>query len=60
MVNSLAAFGFEKYKSKARDKIFGLLLLTLIIPQIAVVIPIFKLFSFFHMLNTIRPSSCRR
>jgi lactose/L-arabinose transport system permease protein len=52
IVNALAAFGFEKYKSKGRDKIFGLLLLTLIIPQIAVVIPMFKLFSFFHMLNT--------
>ena len=52
IVNSLAAFGFEKYKSKGREKIFGILLLTLIIPQIATVIPTFKLFAFFHLLNT--------
>ena len=52
LVNGLAAFGFEKYKSKAREKIFGILLLTLIIPQIAVVIPMFKMFALFHLLNT--------
>jgi lactose/L-arabinose transport system permease protein len=52
IVNSLAAFGFEKYKSRARDRIFGILLLTLIIPQIAVLIPTFKLFAYFKLLNT--------
>jgi lactose/L-arabinose transport system permease protein len=52
IVNSLAAFGFEKFKSKSREKIFGILLLTLIIPNIAIVIPMFKLFSFFSLLNT--------
>lgn len=52
MVNGLAAFGFEKFKSKSREKIFGILLLTLIIPNIALVIPTFKLFSFFKLLNT--------
>jgi lactose/L-arabinose transport system permease protein len=52
IVNSIAAFGFEKYKSKARDKVFGVLLLTLIIPQIAVVIPMFRMFVFFHLLDT--------
>jgi ABC-type glycerol-3-phosphate transport system permease component len=43
LVNSLAAFGFEKYRSRARDGVFGVLLLALIIPQIAIVIPMFKL-----------------
>ena len=52
VVNGLAAFGFEKYRSKARDKVFGILLLTLIIPQIATVIPMFRLFAFFGLLNT--------
>lgn len=52
IVNSLAAYGFEKYKSKARDQVFGILLLTLIIPNIAIVIPMFKMFSFFNLLNT--------
>jgi len=51
-VNAVAAFGFEKFKSKARDKVFAILLLTLIIPQIAIVIPMFRMFVFFHLLNT--------
>ncbi|MGO9410873.1 MAG: carbohydrate ABC transporter permease [Spirochaetia bacterium] len=51
-INAMAAFGFEKYRSRARDRVFGILLLTLILPQIAIVVPMFKLFSFFHLLNT--------
>jgi len=52
LVNALAAFGFEKFHSKSRDKVFGILLLCLIIPNIAIVIPMFKMFSFFGLLNT--------
>jgi len=51
-INALAAFGFEKYPSRARDRVFGILLLTLILPQIAIVVPMFKLFSFIKLLNT--------
>jgi lactose/L-arabinose transport system permease protein len=52
IVNSIAAYGFEKYPSKARDRVFGILLLTLIIPQIAIVIPMFRMFAFFKLLDT--------
>jgi len=52
VVNGFAAYGFEKYPSKGRDRVFGILLLTLIIPQIALVIPMFRLFSFLDLLNT--------
>jgi lactose/L-arabinose transport system permease protein len=52
VIDGLAAFGFEKYPSKARDKMFGVLLLTLIIPQIALVIPMFRMFAFFKLLDT--------
>jgi len=52
VVNGLAAYGFEKHRSKARDKVFGVLLLTLIIPQIALVIPMFRMFAFFKLLDT--------
>ncbi len=51
-MNGMAAFGFEKYRSRARDRVFGILLLTLILPQIAIVVPMFKMFSFFKLLNT--------
>jgi lactose/L-arabinose transport system permease protein len=52
VVNGIAAYGFEKYPSKARDRVFGVLLLTMIIPQIALVIPMFRMFAFFQLLNT--------
>lgn len=52
MANAMAAFGFEKYPSKSREWLFGILLLTLIIPQIAIVLPLFKLVSFFGLLDT--------
>lgn len=52
VINGLAAYGFEKYASKARDRVFGVLLLTLIIPQIALVIPMFRMFAFFQLLNS--------
>ena len=52
VVNALAAFGFEKYRSRSRDKVFSILLLTLIIPQIALVIPTFKLLAFFGLLDS--------
>ncbi len=48
-VNAFAAFGFEKYQSKARERVFAVLLITLIIPQIAIVIPLFRLISFFRL-----------
>jgi lactose/L-arabinose transport system permease protein len=51
-VNSLAAFGFEKYKSKIRDQIFNILLVSMIIPQMAIVIPLFRQFAFFKLLDT--------
>jgi lactose/L-arabinose transport system permease protein len=52
IVNSLAAYGFEKYKSKGRERIFGILLLTMIIPNIAIVIPMFKMFAAFNLLGS--------
>lgn len=52
IVNGLAAFGFEKYPSKVRERVFAFMLLALIIPQIAVIIPLFKLISYFHLLDT--------
>ena len=50
-VNGLAAFGFAKYPSRIRDRIFALLLITLIIPQMAIVIPMFKQIASLGLLN---------
>jgi lactose/L-arabinose transport system permease protein len=51
-VNSLAAFSFEKYRSRAREKVFSVFMLSLMMPQIALVIPLFKLMSSLKLLNT--------
>jgi lactose/L-arabinose transport system permease protein len=51
-VNGLAAFRFEKYRSRARELIFGIMLLTLIVPQMAIVIPMFRQIAFLKLLNT--------
>lgn len=51
-VNGLAAFSFEKYRSRARETIFGIMLLTLIVPQMAIVIPMFRQIAFLKLLNT--------
>ncbi len=48
-VNAFAAFGFEKYQSKARERVFAVLLITLIVPQIAILIPLFRLISFLRL-----------
>lgn len=53
LVCSLAGFGFELYHDKAKDKVFGVLLLSMMVPQVATMIPLFKLISKAHLLNTV-------
>jgi lactose/L-arabinose transport system permease protein len=52
VVNSLAGYGFAKYQTKARERMFGVLMLALILPQIAIVMPLFRLVAAFKMLDT--------
>ena len=51
-VNAMAAYGFEKFQSRAREWVFGVLLLTLIMPQIAVILPLFRLIAAMQLLDT--------
>jgi len=53
LVCSLAGFGFELYHDKAKDKLFGVLLLSMMVPQVATMIPLFKLISKAHLLNSV-------
>lgn len=50
---SLAGFGFELYHDKAKDKLFSILLLAMMIPQVATMIPLFKMVSAAGLLNTV-------
>lgn len=52
-VCSLAGFGFELYADKAKDRLFAFLLLAMMIPGVATMIPLFIMISKLHMLNTV-------
>lgn len=52
MVASMAAYGFEFYSSKAREKTYGALLLSMMVPFAALMIPLFRLIVKFKLLNT--------
>lgn len=49
---SLAGYGFEVYHDKWKDKLFSILLLAMMIPQVATMIPLFQMFSKAKLLNT--------
>lgn len=50
---SLAGYGFELYHDKNKDRVFNILLLAMMVPQVATMIPLFKMISKMKMLNTV-------
>ncbi|WP_426130647.1 carbohydrate ABC transporter permease [Pararhizobium sp. PWRC1-1] len=52
LVSSLAGYGFEMFKSKARDRIYSLVLLTLMVPFAALMIPLFMMMAKTGLINT--------
>ena len=49
LVSSIAGYGFEIFRTDTRDKVFNILLLSMMVPFSALMIPLFKMFG----LNTI-------
>src|SRR5690606_41484888 len=49
---SAAGYGFEVYRSKNKDRLFGFLLLSMMMPFAAIMIPLFKMFSQWGLLNS--------
>lgn len=47
-ISSLAGYGFEIFTTKSREILFTILLLSMMVPFSALMIPLFKLFSFFN------------
>ncbi|MEK8216354.1 carbohydrate ABC transporter permease [Paenibacillus sp. FSL L8-0463] len=45
LISSLAGYGFEIYRSKAKDIVFNLLLLSMMIPFAALMVPLYQMFS---------------
>lgn len=53
LICSLAGYGFELYHDKYKDKLFSVLLLAMMVPQVATIIPLFKMVSSMKLLNTV-------
>lgn len=52
-VCSLAGFGFELYHDKGKDRLFAIILLAMMVPQVATMVPLFRMMSQFKLLNTV-------
>jgi lactose/L-arabinose transport system permease protein len=52
IISSMAAYGFEFYPSKAREKTYAIILLSMMVPFAALMIPLFRLIVKFNLLNT--------
>lgn len=52
VVCSIAGYGFEVFHSRGKDRFMGFLLLAIMIPFAATMIPLFQMFATFKMVNT--------
>ncbi len=52
LVCSIAGYGFEIYHNKAKDRLMSVLLLAMMVPFAATLIPLFKLFTGFRLQST--------
>ena len=58
IVSSLAGYGFEMFSSRFRERIFGVLLLTLSIPFAALMVPLFIMMAKFEAHQHVTRRSC--
>ena len=52
LVCSIAGYGFEIYHDKAKDALMSVLLLAMMLPFVAIMIPLFKMFTSWKLVNT--------
>jgi len=52
-VCSIAGYGFELYHDKGKDRLFGILLLAMMVPAVATMVPLYGLVSKANLLNTV-------
>ena len=50
-ISSLAGYGFEVFKSKRKDMLMKVLLLSMMVPFAALMVPLYRLFANFGMIN---------
>lgn len=54
LVSSLAGYAFEVYKNKTRDRVFSFILLSMMVPFAALMVPLFRLFSKFKTMGPLK------
>ncbi len=60
LVCSIAGYGFEIYHDKAKDILMSVLLLAMMLPFVAIMIPLFKMISGWGLVNSwAGPLCCR-
>jgi len=52
IVCSMAGYGFQVYRDKAKDRLMAVLMLSMMLPFASLMVPLFKMFSVFHLINT--------
>lgn len=52
LVCSIAGYGFEIYHDKGKDILMSILLLAMMLPFVAIMIPLFKMFTLWGLVNT--------
>ncbi len=52
VISSMAGYAFEIYRDKAKNLVYGLVLMTMMIPFVALMIPLFQVYSKIGLLNT--------
>ena len=54
VVSSAAGYAFEVFKSKGRDRVFSIVLLSMMVPFAALMVPLFRLFTTFNKIPVLK------
>ncbi|MBQ7371640.1 MAG: carbohydrate ABC transporter permease [Blautia sp.] len=52
VVSSIAGYGFEVYHDRWKDRLFSVLMLTMMVPFTAAMIPLYRMYAKMHLLDT--------
>lgn len=52
IISSMAGYGFELYYSRARERVYGMVMLTMMVPFAALMIPLFKMTVRLNLLDS--------
>lgn len=53
IVSALAGYSFEIYKEKAKERLYVVVLMSMMIPFVALMVPLFRMYSKLGLLNTV-------